>query len=540
MLSESGGVRCWGENNFGQLGASHSNRIGDNESAFAAASVELGTSAVQLSVGSTHGCALLSNHDVTCWGEGTNGQLGYGNTNNIGDDEPVSVAGAVQLSGKARQVVVGGSHSCAIIDEGQVQCWGSNEFGQLGNGQPGSVGDDETPASVSPLRFALPIKQLALGFDFSCALDIVGNVYCWGENYFGQLGRGDWLQGSDSYEMANDLSPIALGGSTEQIFTGPTGVCALRTDGALYCWGDNSMGQIGYDQFDAIGDDEFPVDVGALPIGSGIKSVALGMSHSCALFHDGTVKCWGDNSDGQLGLDGGNSTGLTAAAVEAMPVSLGGVASDIASGSGFSCAVLVTGGVRCWGANDAGQLGRGNTTNIGLNETPAVVGDVPMSYVSAATWQFVNPKDLTVWLSVPSSRGSTTAISLALSSPKRHVVEALKAFYNFQIAIPEKGTPKLFDWDTPFSTPQIESGEGNAFSIVFNYSSVGSVEVGREHHLRRRVERVGLGVGSLESGGNGQNDYGLSDRASSCAWYQTQRIQIADASGRLVYGWTPR
>jgi V8-like Glu-specific endopeptidase len=183
VVMQSGRARCWGDNSLGQLGLGNTLSIGDNEAAWATSDVALNGAVVSLAVGSGHNCALLVDGSVQCWGDGATGKLGYGDTENVGDNESPASKGVLSLGAKATFVAVGGTHSCAILEGGTVRCWGNNDFGQLGSGTPDAIGDDELPTAIDPIVFDSPAVALALGFDFSCALLETGRVHCWGENF---------------------------------------------------------------------------------------------------------------------------------------------------------------------------------------------------------------------------------------------------------------------------------------------------------------------------------------------------------------------
>jgi alpha-tubulin suppressor-like RCC1 family protein len=153
MVFGNGTVHCWGFDNTGQLGYGNTETIGDDETAASAGPVDLGGHrAIAVATGNFHTCALLDDGTVRCWGQGAFGQLGYGNPGSIGDNETPAAAGPVDLGGhKATAITAGAFHTCALLDDGTVRCWGRNNFGQLGYGNTENIGDDETPASVGPV-----------------------------------------------------------------------------------------------------------------------------------------------------------------------------------------------------------------------------------------------------------------------------------------------------------------------------------------------------------------------------------------------------
>jgi alpha-tubulin suppressor-like RCC1 family protein len=240
-----------------------------------------------------------------------------------------------------------------------VWCWGYDEFGQLGNG---STSDSPTPVAVTGLTNG--ITAIAARGEHACALTAAGGVTCWGANINGQLGDGT---------TTNSPTPVDVAGlatGVTAIATGGEHTCAVTTDGAVKCWGWNAAGQLGDG---TTIDRSSPVDVGP-PTNAGasvqrslkVRSVMAGGRHTCALTIEGDVWCWGRNQEGQLG-DGTTASRATPDDVGG----LGGEASMVSTGGNFTCALLRTGDVQCWGHNAVGQLGNGMTTDA---STPLDVG----------------------------------------------------------------------------------------------------------------------------------------------------------------------
>jgi alpha-tubulin suppressor-like RCC1 family protein len=188
-LLVGGLVRCWGENDRGQLGLGHTENIGDDEVPASAEPISIGGPALQISSSGHRSCALLAGGEVRCWGLGSFGGLGYGNLDNIGDDELPSDVGPVSLGGPAVEVVVGYAQTCAIRADGALLCWGRGDWSSLGYGNLENVGDDELPSDVGPIDLGLPVRQVSAGFT-SCAVLDDGLVRCWGSGLRGQLGNG--------------------------------------------------------------------------------------------------------------------------------------------------------------------------------------------------------------------------------------------------------------------------------------------------------------------------------------------------------------
>ena len=282
---DSGRVRCWGSNHAGQLGMGHQDQInvGDDETpADMDNDVLLGGNAVQVAGGRYKGCALLDTGKVRCWGinaedwdwnrkevVGSSFGLGYGafgTVEPIGDDEPPSEAGDLELPGTALKIAVGGYHMCALMDDGAVRCWGMGGYGNLGHGQGGdNIGDDETAAATIPLFFESPVVDIAAGYWHTCALLENGSVRCWGEgNSAGQLGiPGRTRLGTR--EHAGSVPPVRVGGPVASIFLYEDGTCAIMRTGALRCWGYNG-GILGYPFTQNIGRNEHPESAGDIQL----------------------------------------------------------------------------------------------------------------------------------------------------------------------------------------------------------------------------------------------------------------------------------
>jgi cysteine-rich repeat protein len=214
----------------------------------------------QLSLGAFHSCALIANGNVRCWGAG-GARLDYGNEDFIGDNETPALAGDVNVGGRVSQISAGGSHTCALLDTGNVHCWGESLFGRLGYGNLDNIGDNETPASAGDVNVGGSVRQISAGFDHSCVVLTTGEVLCWGQGRLGRLGyeNEDNIGDEESPTFAGDVN---VGGGAFQISAGGTHTCALLDTGIVRCWGFGIGGQLGYGNTDNIGDDETPVSAG--------------------------------------------------------------------------------------------------------------------------------------------------------------------------------------------------------------------------------------------------------------------------------------
>jgi len=381
-------MKCWGSNNSGQLGQGDTNDRGDALSEMYAnlsdVSLGAGLTPSQVTVGGWHVCAILTGGVVKCWGRNTNGQLGIGDTNDRGDgaNEMGANLPTVDLgTGKtATQIAAGNTHTCALLNDGTVKCWGNPANGRLGQGHIMQHGD-----GVGPMGDGLPIVDLgsevtavsiSAYHDSTCALLNNATVKCWGANESGQLGQGDMLdRGGSATDMGDNLLPINLGtGKTAlAITTGKFFACALLNDSSVKCWGANDVGQLGQGDTSIRGDgaNEMGDNLPAINLGTGKLAATLfgGLSHACAVLTDASLKCWGGNTNGQLGLEDANARGDGANEMgdllTVVNVGTGKTATIVAPANQHTCARLNDGFVKCWGLNAVGQLGLGDTTSRG-------------------------------------------------------------------------------------------------------------------------------------------------------------------------------
>lgn len=291
-----------------------------------------------VSAGFFHSCAVASNGDGYCWGWGGRGQLG---------SPAGSSADARLVSGghKWQAIEVGHLHSCGLADDGRVYCWGHNGQGQLGIGaidfQP-----HDTPELVAGGLTFRSLASLTGGTYHSCGVTIDSEMFCWGLNTGGQLGTGS-VTGFES-------SPARVGGT--QTFDGPAGgggyVTCARASGEVFCWGANGAGQLGRGYYDS---SPHPTPVAVLG-GNVFAGVTVGGNHVCGNTPAGEAYCWGSDSRGQIGL-GGSSSGHPVTVPS--PVVRGHSFDRLSAGQLHTCGVRSDGTGVCWGYNDHGQLGRG-------------------------------------------------------------------------------------------------------------------------------------------------------------------------------------
>jgi alpha-tubulin suppressor-like RCC1 family protein len=337
-----------------------------------------------IALGAEHSCALLANGEVRCWGRNDFGQVGDGTRANR--NRPASVPGP-----PAMEVALGALHSCARHRNGELRCWGLNDVGQLGDG---TRSNRDRPVIV---RGVSGPTQLALGGGASCALQRGGRVMCFGGNNMGVLGRLPYEYANPTAQPVPGLGPLSL------VALGGGQGCGIGVDDSVSCWGDSGYGQVG------AGATHRSVGVSRVRHldGAGVVELALGSAHSCARARNGRVWCWGYNHHGQVG-NGSTSDqaypvhvrglapalrlsagGLKSCAIvtgqrvfcwgavqdvpnasftthhDPLPAEVPGAqgAVGIAVGGAHACAIMGDGTVRCWGLNSAGQLGSGTNQN---------------------------------------------------------------------------------------------------------------------------------------------------------------------------------
>jgi alpha-tubulin suppressor-like RCC1 family protein len=425
-VRDVGDVLCWGPNAYGQLGDGM-----DSNSSVPVPLSGLPGDAIAITAGWVHSCALTTSGAAFCWGANSNGQLGSGGV--AGLLVPVEIP---QLSNGVASLALGAVHSCAVTTAGGVLCWGANFSGQLGNG---SRTTSTIPVAVLGLSTGIVAVAVSAGFPdaYSCALAAGGGILCWGTNGYGQLGNGStsdsavpiavsglpsgvvsivagtyhacaltstgdvWCWGvqlangstSDSavpiavsglpsgivsivagashtcvltssaevwcwgYRLGNGSTldsavPFVLSGLPSGVVSVSAGAyhgCALIASGAVWCWGYNDYSQLGNADYD---DSYVPVEAWVLP--TGVTAMALGVRHSCALRENGEVLCWG--AGGALGNGQFNDRWRPVAVAE-LPSEI----AAISAGWAHSCAIATSGEVLCWGSNFYGERGDGSS-----------------------------------------------------------------------------------------------------------------------------------------------------------------------------------
>jgi alpha-tubulin suppressor-like RCC1 family protein len=314
-----------------------------------------------LAAGEDHSCALVSDGTVQCWGNNENGQLGDGTT--TPSPVPVLVRGMTS----ATSVAAGMGDTCATLESGTVQCWGKNFDFAHGRQSPSLV-----PATVEGLAH---VQAVSMGLQHKCALEKKGAVRCWRDNASGESSHGT------GFERGLEFAPVEGTTGATAVAAGYYHTCALVSGGVAKCWSmqlGNATAAASRQPASAIIADVTGIssrgyrDCAVVKAGAvhcwgkdsapvridGIANavaVTSGMSHACALLADGRVACWGGNGRGQLG------NGTTENSLEPVVVSGLANATAISAGWDHTCALRRSGDVWCWGRNDHGQLGNGTT-----------------------------------------------------------------------------------------------------------------------------------------------------------------------------------
>lgn len=327
---------------------------------------------VDVSVGAAHACAVTNQGRAYCWGYNAWGQLGNGAVS-LQEDYPSPVdATPLQAAESFVKIAAGIMHTCALTNQGRAYCWGSDDYGQLGNG--GVLIDDQTspsPVDVSTLQIGESFSQLTVA-DHSCGLTNQGRAYCWGRDDVGQLGNGGAIIGNQASPSPVDLTTLQPGESLVTIAAGLRYTCGTTDQGRAYCWGSDTEGVLGNgDILTADQPSPSPVDLSALQAGEVFVAMATGYSHSCGLTDQGRAYCWGANSYGSLGNLGDSSH--VPVPVDISPLQPGEHFESLSVGMTLSFGVTSLGAAFGWGGGLYCILGNGTT--FAFANSPAPIDD---------------------------------------------------------------------------------------------------------------------------------------------------------------------
>jgi cysteine-rich repeat protein len=383
-LCEGGYVRCWGDNVDGQLGLGHKLFEGDRHpyqilnASNGPNIVDLGgEAAIDITAGYGFTCVILTGGSVRCWGQNDTGQLGLGNT----IDMAGQVGSAINFGSGLSATVISANmgYACAVLSDGTVRCWGDNTYGLLGLGNKSPV-----LSGTVALASGTFVTSVVAGCSHACALISGGAIHCWGDNYLGEFGIGSSTPIDTTVALPSSYGNVGLknGRTATSISVGASISCSLLNDGELECWGYNNVGQLGLGSTQTVGDDEMPGSTGIVSTGTtAVIQIVHGGEHACVLYANSAgMKCWGGNGEGELGYGDINRRGNTSSTIPALlpPVSLpsGLTATELYAGTADTCVLLSDGSIRCWGWNDRGQLGLGKVSGVQLG-THNYIGGAP-------------------------------------------------------------------------------------------------------------------------------------------------------------------
>lgn len=348
-LKSEGTVWCSGRNDKNQLGIG----VADNSlvpvQVVGEGNVGVLTDVDDIAGGEKHACVVRSNGGVWCWGHNEKGELGDDTTVNS-SSTPVQTMGLSAVT----HIDAGNKQTCARKSDGTVWCWGENNHGQLGDGTKTVSRVPVQVKGVGGIGVLTDISDIGIGFSFSCGIvDSDRSLVCWGQNEKGQLGRGT--------TSAEELEPLQVSGLTDVVDIGACHkhTCVAKSDGSAWCWGENNHGQLGND---AIVDQLLPErvqGVGGVGFLADVVGIGCGETYSCAIKSDGSVWCWGQDDRGQLGDGTPVSDSLYPVQVVDGAGPVNSVTAPIKSfGGGEHICVGKTDNTGfCWGDNGWGQLG---------------------------------------------------------------------------------------------------------------------------------------------------------------------------------------
>ena len=389
-ISRAGALRCWGANNRGQLGYGHLLDVGDDELPRTAGDVSAGARVERVALGFEHTCAILSTGRVRCWGHGGNGRLGYGDASDRGGTSTSvpALLPDVGLPADAMEIVAGFAHTCALLETGEIYCWGSNQFGQLG--YAGSVTEVGTtqgnlPQAAGPVPVGGTVVDISSGSRMTCVHLQPGDVRCFGDAEVGQLGYGNRTDiGVGQNNTPAAQPPVPLGGPIAELYPSlGAHTCVRLGSGGVRCWGTGFEGRLGYGNTNNVGDAITPDAVPVLVLPGLPIAVSAGGVHTCILFSSTDRRCFGANDDGTLGYGDTEHRGDTTneRPVDLPPVMTGGTVTSVSAGGFFTCVRFANDDIACWGNNTRGQLGFGDTAQRGHT-----AGTIPSANGTAAVF----------------------------------------------------------------------------------------------------------------------------------------------------------
>lgn len=351
---------CWGNNSRGQLG----NGLSGSEAFESIPTKVNDDSWIAITTESENTCGITTNGKLYCWGGNASGQLGDGTSGDpcVGYPYDCSDKNVPTKIGEDNWIEIesGLVHTCGIKAGNDLYCWGDNSVGEIGNGTSGVLAKETTPVKVNEDKWA----KITAGWDYSCGINVSGTLYCWGSDIYGQLGDGD--HGSGTFKVVPEMitgdeawSEIVSSKGNSNPHT-----CGLSTKNNLYCWGNNETGQLGDgtncegSYSDSCADKYVPTKIG----GDSWQKISAGGDHTCGIKSDGKLYCWGNNYSGQLGDGTAGTSEDGYAANKSVPTKIGDDTwIDISAGQDHTCGIKADSKLYCWGRNQRGELGDGTS-----------------------------------------------------------------------------------------------------------------------------------------------------------------------------------
>jgi len=413
-----------------------------------------------ISSGDDHNCGIKTDGTLYCWGRNNNGQLG--------DNTSIDSYVPVQENSESTNwvyVSAGGYDTCGVRADGTLYCWGGNNYGQLGNGTTNNSNIPVQENSASTIW-----KSVSSGIYHTCGVKTDGTLYCWGYNYYGQLGDGTSNNSNiPVQEYSQSISWVSVS-------SGIYHTCGVKTDGTLYCWGYNNYGQLG----DGTNNNS-NIPVQEYSQSTSWISVSVGQSHTCGVRTNGTLWCWGDNHYGQLGDGTTNNSNIP---VQEYSQSTSWV--SVSSGESFTCGVKTNDTLYCWGRNNNGQLGDGTNSdrNIPVQEYSQSISWESVSAGEEHTCSLKTDGSLYCWgYNYYGQLGNTSPAKKYPSTAQNKVDwEYISSGYNYSCGVKTDGT--LYCWGYNYYGQLGDNTTNNKKEPVQEYSksvSWESVSVRNNH-----------------------------------------------------------
>ena len=310
-----------------------------------------------------------------CWGWDFNGQLGNGGTS--ADTQSPSAVNTSAIPGNSAFVhlVAGVIHTCGLTGDGVAYCWGQDGLGQLGDGAAQADAQSPSPVDTSAMAGSRAFVRLTAGWNHTCGLTADGATYCWGSDSNGQLGNGGASLDTHSPSTL-DTSGVAGDRTVARLAGGGNHTCGTTVVGGAYCWGSDANGQLGNGGTAFGSQSPLSVDTAVIAGTNTLVGFTAGESHTCGLTAGGVAYCWGSDSRGQLGNGGGALDAQSPAAVSAAVIPGNKAFVSLTAGWSHTCGLTAAGETYCWGSNESGQLGNGGAGTD--TQSPSAVAVPPL------------------------------------------------------------------------------------------------------------------------------------------------------------------